>query len=164
MMAAIQDRHDRRTAGQGLSASPARVIGGMALMFAGVALMSYGTHFLAKTGTCSGTGYTEYGPAPKCPGGEALYITSTFFLGPLAAILGWLIARAWGWLWPSLCIGVGVALITLRDEAGVSYGAGAAALLGGICLFALAVLSVFVGRRKRRLRRQLGQAVGGPTG
>ena len=118
----------------------------------GVALMSYGTHFLAKTGTCSGTGYVEYGPVPKCGGGEALYIMSTFFVGPLAAIAGWLMARAWGWLWPSLCIGVGVALITLRNEKGVSYGAGAAALLGGLCMFGLAVTSVIVTVRKRRRR------------
>jgi hypothetical protein len=158
MMSAVQARFDQPTAGRDRSTSPARVIGGTALMFVGVALMSYGTHFLTKTGNCSGTGYTEYGPVPKCSGGEALYIMSTFFVGPLAAIAGWLTARAWGWLWPSLCIGVGVALITLRGEAGVSYGAGAAALLGGICFFGLAVVSVIVSLRKRRRRHDLAQA------
>jgi hypothetical protein len=125
-------------------------------MFLGVALMSYGTHFLAKTGNCSGTGYTEYGPVPMCGGSEALYIMSTFFVGPLAAVAGWLIARARGWLWPSLCIGVGVALITLRYETTVSYGAGAAGLLGGICLFGLAVISVVVSLRRRRSGVEVG--------
>ena len=149
-MSEVQDRQDQRTAGQGRSASPARVIGGIVLMFLGVALIGYGTHFLAKTGTCSGTGDTEYGPVPKCSGSEALYIMSTFFVGPLAAIAGWLIARAWGWLWPSLCIGVSGALITLRYETSVSHGAGAAGLLGGVCLFALAVISVARRQRKRR--------------
>lgn len=156
-MSVVQDRNDQRTPGPGRSTSPAGVIGGMALMFAGVALISYGTHFLAKTGNCSGTGYTQYGPVPKCSGSEALYIMSTFFVGPLAAIVGWLIARAWGWLWPAFCIGIGAALITLRNEATVSSGAGAASLLGGICLFALAVISVIVSLRKRR-RRNLRQA------
>jgi len=33
MMFAVQDRHGRPTAGQGRSASPDRVIGGMTLMF-----------------------------------------------------------------------------------------------------------------------------------
>ena len=157
-MSAVQNQNDQRTAAPGRSASPARVIGGTALMFAGVALVSYGTHFLAKTGDCSGTGYTQYGPVPKCSGSEPLYIMSVAFVGPVAAIVGWLIARAWGWLWPAFCVGIGVALITLRNETTVSTGAKAASLLGGICLFALAVLSVTVSARKRRRRSNQLQA------
>jgi hypothetical protein len=80
-----------------------------------VALMSYGAHYLAKTGTCSNTGYVSYGPLPQRGGNEALYILSAFFVGPMAAIVGWLLARAWGWLSPTVCIGFGAALITIRN-------------------------------------------------
>ena len=62
--------------------SAGRRVGGVALMLLGAALIGWGSHYLAKSGTCSGTGYVSYGPVPKCGGGEALYILSTFFLGP----------------------------------------------------------------------------------
>jgi hypothetical protein len=162
IMAATQDQGGRQPAVQRRSASPARVIGGFALMFLGVALTSYGAHFLAKTGNCSGTGYTSYGPVPKCGGGEALYITSAFFVGPAAAIVGWLMAQAWGWLWPTFCIGVGVGLITIYNETATA-GAGAFGRLVGICLFALAGLSVIVRLRKRRRQRTVGEAAGPGT-
>jgi hypothetical protein len=58
-MFAANDGSGRPSAGQGRRVSPAQAIGGVALMFLGVALMGYGTHFLAKTGNCSGTGYTS---------------------------------------------------------------------------------------------------------
>jgi Short C-terminal domain len=157
IMTAIQDQGGQQPAARGRSASPARVIGGFALMFLGVALTSYGAHFLAKTGNCSGTGYTSYGPVPKCGGGEALYITSAFFVGPGVAIVGWLMAQAWGWLWPTFCIGVGVGLITIYKQTATA-GAGAFGFLVGICLFALAGLSVIVTLRKRRRQRTVGEA------
>lgn len=154
-MAVSQDQNNRLAARR-QPASPAKVVGGAALMLIGVALMSYGAHYLVKTGTCSGTGYTEYGPVPKCGSGEALYITSTFFVGPVAAVLGWLIARAWGWLWPTFCVGIGVGLVTLRLDATVTSGAKAFAILSGECLFALAVVSVIVSVRKRRRQATTG--------
>ena len=152
------DQDHRPPAGSGRGGSPARVISGVALMFLGVALMSYGAHFLAKTGNCSGTGYTSYGPVPRCGGGEALYILSAFFVGPLVAIGGWLLAQAWGWLWPTFCIGIGGSLLTLRNGTTVTSGAKAASLLGGICLFALAAVSVTVSLRKRHKRRSQREA------
>lgn len=150
MMVATPDQGGLRSAARSPNAGPARVIGGFTAMFVGVALMSYGAHFVAKTGTCSGTGYVSYGPVPKCPGSEALYITSAFFVGPLAAIVGWLVARAWGWLWPTTCIGVGAGLVTISNETTASTGARAFGLVGGIGLFALAGLPVIVSLRKRR--------------
>jgi len=155
MMVAPQDQGGRRPAPRP-SASPTRVIGGFTLMFLGVALTSYGVHFLAKTGTCSGTGYTSYGPAPQCPGDEALYIMSASFVGPVAAIVGWLMAQAWGWLWPTFCIGVGAGLITISSETTATAGARAFGLVGGVCLFALAGLSVMVSMRKRKAREAAG--------
>jgi uncharacterized membrane protein len=161
MMVATQDLGGRQSAARRPSTSPARVIGGFTLMFLGVALMSYGAHFVAKTGTCSGTGYVSYGPVPKCPGSEAVYITSAFFAGPLAAIVGWLMARAGGWLWPTVCIGVGVGLITIGPETTATAGARAFGVVGGVCLFALAGLSVI--RKRRRLREARETAGPGTT-
>ena len=147
MVATPNQGGPRPTAGK---PSATRVVVGFTLMFAGVALMSYGAHFVTKTGTCSGTGYVSYGPVAKCPGGEALYITSAFFLGPVVAIVGWLMARAWGWLWPTICFGVGAGLVLLASETTASTGARGFGGVSGVCLFALGGLSVFTTLRKRR--------------
>jgi hypothetical protein len=148
--------------GQGSQQAPAtttkplRNIIGMVLMFLGTALIGYGTHFLARTGTCSGTGYTEYGPVPKCGGGEALYIMSAFFIGPLIAGIGWLFTQVSGLLWPMLCVCVGIGLVLIHADHTASVGARAAAMLTGEFLFALAVLSVVVTIRKRLRKARLG--------
>jgi hypothetical protein len=122
-------------------------VGGVALMLLGAALIGWGSHYLAKTGNCSGTGYTSYGPVAKCGGGEALYILSVFFLGPALAVVGWLMAQAWGVLWPAVCVSVGIGMITLYT--GTSAASGAFGLVAGLVLFALAVLSVIRTVRKR---------------
>lgn len=163
MMVAAQDQGGRRPAARGPNASPTRVIVGITLMVLGVALMSYGAHFVASTGTCSGSGYVYYGPVPKCSGDEALYITSAFFVGPLAAIIGWIVAPSGVWLWPAVCIGVGTGLITISIETTATTGARAFGGVGGICLFALAGRSVIVTLRKRRRLRQTGEAAGRGT-
>ena len=162
-MVATQDQGGRQSAVRTPSVSSTRFIGGIALMCLGVALTSYGAHFVAKTGTCSGTGYVSYGPVAKCPGSEALYITSAFFVGPVAAIVGWLMAHAWGWLWPSFCLGVGVGLITIASETTATTGARAFGGVGGVSLFALAGLSVVVTVRKRRRSPKAPQAAGPGT-
>jgi len=162
MMIAAQDQDGRQLAGQGRP-SLARAVGGFALMFAGVALMSYGAHFLFRTGTCSSTGYVEYGPVPKCSAGEPLYIMSAFFVGPLFAIVGWLLARAWGWLWPAFCLGMSAALITIHYETGPSLGAREFALLSGMCMVALAGLSVIRRVRKRHRPPEVRSAAGPGT-
>ncbi|HEY6275079.1 MAG TPA: SHOCT domain-containing protein [Streptosporangiaceae bacterium] len=139
---------------------------GVALMVLGVALIGYGAHYLAISGNCSSTGYVSYGPVPKCGGGEALYIISVFFLGPLLAVIGWLWAGLWGVLWPSVCVAVGLGLITIRLDTSAPAGAKSFGLVVGVCFLALAVLSVILSLRKR-LRKQTahlpapGQA-GGP--
>ena len=164
MMVATPDQGGRQSAVRRPGGSSTRFLGGIALMCLGVALTSYGAHFLTKTGTCSGTGYVSYGPVAKCPGSEALYIMSATFVGPAAAIVGWLMAHAWGWLWPSFCLGVGVGLITIAVETTATTGARAFGGVGGVSLFALAGLSVVVTLRKRRRPPKAPQAAGpGPT-
>ena len=160
-----QDARGQRSA-EGQARRHSRVISGAAVMVMvlGVALMGYGAHFLAKTGNCSGTGYVSYGPVPKCGGGEPLYIMSAFFLGPMAAVGGWLLARAFGWLWPTFCVGMGSSMITLRNETTAASGAKTFGVVSAICLFALAVISVVVSLRKRRMRRGAQTALIGGTG
>lgn len=136
-------------------------VGGVALMLLGVALIGYGTHYLTKNGNCSSTGYVSYGPVPKCGGGEALYITSVFFLGPALAVVGWLMARAWGVLWPAVCVSAGVGMITLRADGTAPPGARSFGLVAGLVLFALAVLSVVLTVRKRRRPEPAFHGLGG---
>jgi hypothetical protein len=130
--------------------SAGRRVGGVALMLLGAALIGWGSHYLAKSGNCSSTGYVSYGPVPKCGGGEALYILSTFFLGPALAVVGWLMAQTWGVLWPAVCVSVGIGMITLYAGTGAASGTGSFGLVVGIVFFALAVLSVILTVRKRR--------------
>lgn len=141
------------TNGQGRSA--VKRIGGAVLMLLGVALIGYGAHYLAENGNCSGTGYSTYGPVARCSGGEGLYITSTFFLGPVLALAGWGLAQLWGTLWPTVCVALGVGLATIRIDKSAAPGAKMFGLAAGICFFALALVSVVVSTRKR-LRAKTG--------
>jgi len=161
-MVTAQDQNGQRPAAR-RRRGPFAVVGGMALILLGVALMGYGAHYLAKTGTCSGTGYVSYGPVRKCGGSEPLYIMSAFFVGPMFAVVGWLIAQAWGWLWPTFCVGVGVGMITLRNEVTAASGAKAFGVVSGVCLLGLAVVSVIVSLRKRSRRRSAWTAPAGMT-
>jgi hypothetical protein len=129
--------------------SAAKRVSGGALMLIGVALIGYGAHYLIRNGNCSGTGYTEYGPVPKCGGPEALYIMSVFFLGPALAIVGWLMARTWGWLWPLVCVSLAGGLASIKIDSAAASGAKSLGLILGICFLALAVLSVTLTVRKR---------------
>ncbi len=132
----------------------ARRVIGVAVMLAGVALLGYGAHFLIRNGTCSSTGYTEYGPVPKCQGAEALYITSVFFLGPALALVGWLVSRTQVWVWPLTCVSLAAGLGTIEVDSTAASGAKSLGLILGVCFLALAVVSV-----TRRVRKHLRPAV-----
>lgn len=151
----------RSVGGAGKPVSAGRRIGGIALMLAGVALIGFGAHYLAVSGNCSSTGYTSYGPVPKCGGGEALYILSVFFLGPALAVVGWLMAHAWGTLWPLVCVSLGAGLVTIRPGQKQAAGVPAPGVFAGSCLFALAVLSVVITVRKRLRRRAVSVGLAG---
>lgn len=135
------------TTTQGSSAVK-RVSGG-ALMLLGVALIGYGAHYLIRNGNCSSTGYTSYGPVPKCSGAEGLYIMSVFFLGPALALVGWLMSRTSGWLWPLVCVSLAAGLGTINIDSAAASGAKSLGLILGVCFLALAVLSVVLRVRKR---------------
>jgi len=132
---------------QGRSAT--RRVSGWALMLLGVALIGYGSHYLIRNGNCSGTGYTSYGPVPKCSGAEPLYISSVFFLGPAFALVGWAMARTWHWLWPLVCVSLAAGLASIKIDSAATSGAKSFGLVLGVCFFALAALSVTTTVRKR---------------
>jgi len=129
--------------------SGARRILGVAVMLLGAALMGWGAHYLIKSGNCSSTGYVSYGPVPKCGGGEALYILSVFFVGPVLAVVGWGISQVWRLLAPLVCASLGAGLISLRFDPSAASGAKSFGLIVGICFVALALVAVFFSVRKR---------------
>jgi hypothetical protein len=122
-------------------------------MLIGVALMGYGAHYLIRNGNCSGTGYTSYGPVARCSGAEPLYIMSVFFVGPVLAVIGCLMSRTSGWLWPLVCVSLAAGLATIKIDTAATSGAKSLGLILGVCFLALAVLSV-TRRTRKRLRPQ----------
>ncbi len=145
---------------QGQSRPIGKRIGGLALMLAAVAMIGYCVHYLALTGNCSSTGYLPTGPAKTCGGGEAFYITGTFFLGPFLVLVGWGFAKMSGLLWPVTCLSLGTALITLRETGSAAATPQTFGQVTGVLCYALAVLSVAVTIRNRRRKQQA--ALAGP--
>ena len=74
---------------------------------------------------------------------------SVFFVGPALAVVGWLMAQTGGVLWPAVCVGVGIGMITLYADSGATSAARAFGLVAGIVFLALAVLSIIRTLRKR---------------
>jgi hypothetical protein len=138
-------------------------IAGVALMLLGAALIGYGAHYLAENGNCSSTGYASYGPVPKCGGGEGLYITSVFFLGPLVIFVGWALAQLWGLLWPMVCVATAAGLVTIRADSHAAPDAKAFGLGLGSCFAALALVSVGVSIRKLRRPKTTLAGLPGPA-
>ena len=119
-----------------MSVQSGRRIAGVMVMLLGVALIGYGAHYLIQNGTCPGT-------APvACGGGEGPYTLSVFFLGPALAVAGWRLARLWGALWPTVCIALGVGLVTIRTGQGATAVAKAFGPVAGTCFLAFALASV----------------------
>ena len=128
-----------------MSMQPGRRIAGVMVMLPGVALIGYGAHYLIQNGTCQGTG-----PVPACGGGEGPYTLSVFFLGPALAVAGWWLARLWGALWPTVCIALGVGLVTIRTGQSATAVARAFGPVAGTCFLTFALASV-VGAIRRWL-------------
>jgi hypothetical protein len=146
---------------QAQSQSAVKRAAGVLVLVVGAALIGYGVHYLAINGTCSSTGYSSIGPVPKCSGGEGLYITATFFLGPLVLLIGWGMARIDGLTWPVTCVCLGTGIITIELASGVSYGAKSFSLIAGLVLFALAIYSLIRTGRKRIWGNPAGKATPG---
>jgi hypothetical protein len=146
---------------QAQSQSVVKRAAGVIVLVLGAALIGYGVHYLAINGTCSSTGYSSIGPVPKCSGGEGIYITATFFLGPVVLLIGWAMAQINGLTWPVTCVCLGTGIITIELAAGVSYGAKSFSLFAGLAFFALAIYSLIRTGRKRIWGNPAGKAAPG---
>jgi hypothetical protein len=122
---------------------PGRRTAGLMAMLLGAAVIGYGAHYLIQNGTCPGTG-----PVQTCGGGEEPYTLSVFFLGPALAVAGWWLARLWGALWPTVCIALGVGLVTIRTGQSATAVAKAFGPVAGTCLLTFALVSVGIAVRK----------------
>jgi hypothetical protein len=60
----------------------------VALLVVGCLMEAVGVHQLFNSGDCSSTGYTRYGPAPKCPEGTGWYVALATLGLPLAICSG----------------------------------------------------------------------------
>jgi hypothetical protein len=132
--------------------SAQRRAGGVIVLLLGVGLIAWGVHYLAINGTCSSTGYVAVGPVPTCHGPEGLYITGTFFAGPLIMLIGWAMASIAGLAWPVTCVFLAASFGSIKLDRNVSPGGQSFGLILGVVFLALALLSVLTTVRKRRAR------------
>src|SRR5215472_3840691 len=98
--------------------------------------MGYGAHYLAKTARVRTLATSPTAPCPSGAGRGAVY---------LVGVLRWprgrdsRLAAARGWLWPTVCIGVGAALITIRNGTIPSAATSASARSAGSRILACTV-------------------------
>jgi hypothetical protein len=125
---------------------------GVGLLLAGAAAIAYGAHTVISNGNCSSTGFTQYGPVPKCShGSEFLGITGLFFLGPVILIAGGLWLGVKGVTWPAMLAGIGVGALIVHSDSGVSQSAkSAGAGVAGVCAVLIVVSVMFTVRRLLR--------------
>ncbi|MGO9754224.1 MAG: SHOCT domain-containing protein [Solirubrobacteraceae bacterium] len=111
-----------------------RVIIGVALMLFAAVLLAAGLNHLIKTGTCSSTGYNQYGPTAVCPAGEGAWIG--FLIGGIFLVLiGAAIGGAFALTIPVLFMAIGAGSMTVVFDKGVSSGSAIFGLIFGGCFF-----------------------------
>lgn len=110
------------------------MIFGIGLMLFAAVLLAAGLNHLIKTGTCSSTGYNQYGPTAVCPSGEGAWIG--FLIGGIFLVLiGAAIGGAFALALPVLFMAIGVGSITVAFDRGVSSGSTVFGLIFGGCFF-----------------------------
>jgi hypothetical protein len=113
-----------------------KVIAGVAILLFADVILGAAIHATVRTGTCSSTGYTQYGPAPLCPKGTGLYgafipagivlvILASFVIGSSTAVGSMFVA-----------IGVGSLLLVIAPDTGASIGTTFPLVFGGCFLIA----------------------------
>jgi len=125
----------------------ARLIAGIAMVLFTVILLGVGIHHLIAGGTCSSTGYTRYGPAPKCPSGTGLWV-AFLLVGLLGSILGALLAGRPNLVIPFMFAGIGLGALTLvlDDNSGADERTFALIFGGAFLLSALIVPAITLHR------------------
>jgi hypothetical protein len=129
-----------------------RMIAGVAILIFTAVLLGVGLHHIIEGGTCSSTGYTRYGPAPKCPSGTGLW--TVFLLGGIFGIIGGCILADLAVLVvPVMFTAIGLGALTLLFSANASSGEQLFALIfGGSFLLGGLVGPAFTGIKRYRER------------
>jgi hypothetical protein len=117
-----------------------RTIAGVGLALFAFTLVGVALHHLIEGGTCSSTGYSRYGPVPKCPAGTgwwSAFLTGGILIGVAAA----LIAGSATFVVPALFTAIGLGAITVAFDHPDDNGAvlfaivfGGSFLIGGLCV------------------------------
>ncbi len=139
-----------------------RVIFGIGLLLFSAVLLAAGLNHVIKTGTCSSTGYNQYGPTAVCPSGEGAWLG--FLIGGIFLVLiGAAIAGSFALMVPALFMAIGAGSITVAFDKGASSGSVLFGLIFGGCFFVSGLVpAVFVLRSS--LRGGGSRPVGGALG
>jgi hypothetical protein len=109
----------------------AGVIIGVALVLFSSVLVGVGIHHLIATGSCSSSGYSQYGPVPTCPPGTGIWI---LFMagGVIGNVIGALVAGSPTLIFATLFPAIGVGAFTLSfDTHAASFAKTFGLLFGG---------------------------------
>jgi hypothetical protein len=138
------------------------VIFGIGLLLFSAVLLAAGLNHVIKTGTCSSTGYNQYGPTAVCPSGEGAWLG--FLIGGIFLVLiGAAIAGSFALMVPALFMAIGAGSITVAFDKGASSGSVLFGLIFGGCFFVSGLVpAVFVLRSS--LRGGGSRPVGGALG
>jgi hypothetical protein len=123
----------------GRQPSNGQIVGIAVLLFSSV-LIGESLHHLISTGTCSSTGYTQFGPAPQCPKGTVWWVLFIPF-GVIASIVGGAIGSGGALIIPALFSAIGLGSLSVALESGASSSEKLFAVIFGGC-FALVGISV----------------------
>jgi hypothetical protein len=117
-----------------------RTIIGVALLLFSAVLVGFGIHHLVRTGSCSSTGYSSYGPVPHCPTGTAWWIL-LLIGGIFGTIVGGLIAASGAILIvPAVFTAIGAGAFTVGFDSAASSGTKTFGLIFGGCFLAFGLI------------------------
>jgi len=136
-----------------------RTILGVALMLFSSVLMGVGIHHLIATGTCSSTGYSQYGPVQTCPAGTSAWFFCVFG-GVIGNVIGTLVAGSARLIFATLFPAIGVGALTLNFDPHAASSAKTFGLLfgGGFLLPGVISAGMLLGSALRGAGRAQGGA------
>ncbi len=105
---------------------------GIALFFA--VLLGAGLHHLIRTGTCSSSGYNEYGPTQVCPAGTGAWI-GMLMGGIFGVLIGLAVAGAFAFIVPLMFMAIGAGSISVAFDESAASGASTFGIIFGGCFF-----------------------------
>jgi hypothetical protein len=119
------------------------IIGIGLLLFAAV-LVGVGLHHLIKTGTCSSTGYSNYGPVPTCPAGTGAWIG--FVIGGIFLILigGAVAGSSFGITFPAIFLAIGAGSISIVFDDSASSGSQTFSAIFGASFLIIGAIAAIV--------------------